>query len=262
MKEINRNVLNFWAEKEKKLEAAHLLDLCETVLRDKERLVTPFLSPAMADWFRTVLKGTGLCFSFWGGFEEAERVRFVLNGNGTQPETAQTEIALVKAAPNKKGVILGHRDILGSLLGLGLEREVLGDIRQAEDGAVIAVTTQMHPYIIQNWESVGREFIQASIAGSSKILPLAGLEKRAVVSSPRLDTLAAAGFGLSRSEVQELVRQGKVKKNDLECVKPDIELKAGDTVSCRGQGKMKIVEESSKTRKGKYAWRVFIYRDS
>ncbi|NLI90751.1 MAG: hypothetical protein GX434_00705 [Peptococcaceae bacterium] len=261
MKEISRNVLSFWSEKEKKLEAAHLLDLCDMVLRHKERLVTPFLGPAMANWFSLVLRGTGLCYLSWGGFEDAERVRFVLDGCGNQPGTGDAEIALIKAVPNKKDVILGHRDILGSLLGLGLEREVLGDIRQGEQGVVIASTLQMGSYIIQNWTGVGRENIQASHAGSSKVLPVAGLEKRIVTSSSRLDALTAAGFGVSRSEVQEFIRQGKVKKNDLECLKQETELKTGDTISCRGKGKIKIIEEDSKTKKGKYAWRIFIYKD-
>jgi RNA-binding protein YlmH len=261
MKQPNRNALSFWPERETKLEAAHLLDLCEIAWRDKERLVTPFLSPALAAWFRTVLKDTGLGFLAWGGFEDAERVRFVLDGQGEDPGVAAAEVALVMARPHRQETILGHRDLLGSLLGLGLEREVIGDIRQGEKGAIVAVTKQIEAYIRQNWQSVGREKIETGSAESCQVLPRAGLEKRIVTSSARLDGLAAAGFGLSRSQVQELIRQGKVKRNDLECLKPETELKAGDVLACRGKGKLKILAAATKTKKDKNAWKILIYQD-
>lgn len=258
---VNRNALNFWLEKERKVEAAHLLDLCENVLSNHGRLVTPFLSPAMANWFGTFLKGTGLSYLPWGGFEDAERVRFVLAGADMALQVEDAQVSLLQAVPQKKEIILQHRDILGSLLGLGLNREVIGDIRQGAFGSIIVVADQLRDYILQNWASVGREKIQAANTDSNITLPVAGIEKRVVTSSPRLDALTAAGFNLSRSAAQELIVQGKVRKNDLVTIKPDLELSQGDVISCRGKGKLKILDEDAKTRKGKYAWRIFIYSD-
>jgi len=257
---INRNTLKFWTEKEMKVEAAHLLDLCENVLNTKKRLVTPFLSPAMANWFQTVLEDTSLRFLFWGGFEDAERVRVVLGEQGNDLTPEDTEIDFVQVIPNKKDVILGHRDILGSLIGLGLERDVIGDIRQGQSGSIIAVTCQMQDYITQNLTHVGRENIRTFMPGSCQILPIAGVEKRIVTASSRLDAVAATGFGASRSMMQSFIQQGKVKKNDLESLKPEMDVRAGDTISCRGKGKLKILEADT-TKKGKSAWRIFIYSD-
>lgn len=265
MKElINRNFLSFWTDKDKRIQAAHLLDLCENTMQDQERAVTPFLSPGMTCWFRNVLQGTGLRFLSWGGFEDAERVRFVLDGSAEEPGLEQAGISLIQAIPLKKDLILEHRDILGSLIGLGLERERIGDIRQAARGSVVAASTQIQDYIFNNWDSVGREKIQVAPFDFAEnyILPLAGLEKRIVTASSRLDAVAAAGFGVSRSMVQEYIRQGKVKKNDAITLKPEVEVREEDIISCRGQGRLKILEEDSRTRKGRLAWRIFIFKNT
>lgn len=259
---IDRSFLNFWTDKGKRVEAAHILDLCTGTLEGQGRAVTPFLGLAMKQWLENILQGTGLSFLSWGGFENAERVRFVLDTD-SEPSREHAEISFIQATPQRKDCQLGHRDILGSLLGLGIEREVIGDIRQSAQGSIAVVTAPIADYILQNWSSVGRETIKADLfdLADSSLLPLAGVEKRIVSASPRLDTVAAAGFGISRSTMQEYIRQGRVKKNDLIILKPDVEVRTGDILSCRGEGKLKILEEDAKTRKGKSAWRIFIYQD-
>jgi len=260
---IDRNFLNFWTEKDKRIEAAHLMDICENAIEDEERIVTPFLSSALVLWFKNVLMGTSLSYLTWGGFEDAERVRFVLDGSGREPSQEHAQVSLIQAIPHHKDTVLGHRDVLGSLIGLGLEREVIGDIRQGEKGSIVAITSQLGDYILNNWDSVGRESIKVLDFDSANcILPISGEEKRIVTASARLDGVAATGFGVSRSAMQEYIRQGKVKRNDGITLKPDIEVRAEDIISCRNKGRLRILEEDSKTRKGRYAWRIFIYKDN
>ena len=259
---LDRNMLNFWIDKDKKVEAAHLLDLCARALKGPDPVVTPFLGLGMKNWLENILQGADLHHLGWGGFDHAERVRFALDANETELCCDRTDVALIEAAPLKKGCVLGHRDVLGSLLGLGLEREVIGDIRQTAGGAVVAVTKPIEEYILQHWLSVGRESIRAArFDPDSVVLPAGGLEKRIVSASARLDGVAAAAFGISRSAMQDYIRQGRVKKNDLVITKPDGEVEAGDILSCRGEGRVKILQEDVKTRKGRSAWRIFIYQD-
>jgi RNA-binding protein YlmH len=214
-------------------------------------------------WYLNVLEGTSLNYLAWGGFKDAERLRLVIDGSGRELTIENTQISLIQAIPSHKEIILGHRDILGSLIGLGLKREVIGDIRQAQTGSVIALTNQIEDYVLHNWDSVGRENIKVGLFDptNSSILPVPGEEKRIVTASSRLDSIAATGFGISRSVMQVNISQGKVKRNDVVILKPEVEVRADDIISCRGIGRLKILDEDSKTRKGKYAWRIFIFKD-
>jgi len=233
---FNRNSIGYWTDKDKRMEAAHLLDLCNSVVESKERMVTPFLSLGISSWLKDVLQGSSVNFLAWGGFENSERVRFVLT---TEPENLyceQAQIVLLQAISSEKTKKLGHRSILGSLMSLGLEREVIGDIRQSEEGFIIAVTDQIKQYILQNWHSAGSEKINVEICKEAvNILPVSGVEKRIISASFRLDALVAASFGLSRGLVQEKIRQVTILLNGLTALKPDAEVKVGDILSCRGE---------------------------
>ena len=260
---LNRSSIGYWTDKDKRMEAAHLLDLCDSVLESTDRMVTPFLSPGVASWLKDVLKGNSVNYLSWGGFEDSERVRFVLTTGKEELCPEQAQIALLQAIPGDKTKKLGHRSILGSLMSLGLEREVIGDIRQSENSSIIAVTEQIKQYIIQNWHNAGSESISVIVCKEAvKVLPISGVEKRITSASFRLDALVAASFGISRGSVQEKIRLGTIQLNGIIVLKPDAEVKVGDVLSCRGEGKIKILDQDQKTRKGKNALRIFIYTDN
>lgn len=260
---LNRSSIGYWTDKDKRMEAAHLLDICDNALENAERMVTPFLSPGISSWLRDVLRGSAINHLTWGGFENAERVRFVLSVDNEELCCEQAKITLIHATPSDKTKKLGHRSILGSLMSLGLEREVIGDIRQSEAGSIIAITDQIQQYILQNWQNAGAENINVVVCKEAvEVLPVAGVEKRIISASFRLDALVSASFGISRSSVQERIRLGKIQHNGLVVLKPDLEVKVGDILSCRGEGKVKIMDQDQKTRKGKNAWKIFMYTDN
>ncbi len=259
---LNRSSIGYWTDKDKRMEAAHLLDLCDSALESPDRMVTPFLSPGVASWLKDVLRGNSVNYLSWGGFEDSERVRFVLTTGKEELCYEQTQIVLLQAIPNDKTKKLGHRSILGSLMSLGLEREVIGDIRQSENSSIIAVTEQIKQYIIQNWHNAGSENINVIVCKEAvKVLPISGVEKRITSASSRLDALISASFGISRSSVQEKIRIGTIQLNGIIILKPDAEVKVGDILSYRGEGKIKILDQD-RTRKGKNAWSIFLYTDN
>lgn len=259
---LNRSSIGYWTDKDKRMEAAHLLDLCDSALESTETMVTPFLAPSIASWLKDVLQGSSVNFLEWGGFEDSERVRFVLTTGKEELCHEQAQIVLLQAVPGDKTKKLGHRSILGSLMSLGLKREVIGDIRQIENGSIIAVAEKIKQYILQNWLNAGSENINVIVSKEAvKVLPIAGVEKRITSASFRLDALASASFGISRSTVQAKIRLGTIQLNGIINVKPDSEVKVGDILSCRGEGKIKILDHDQ-TRKGKNAWRIFLYTDN
>ena len=259
---INRNVISYWPDKDRRMEAAHLVDLCENALESSEVVVTPFLIPGQSTWLKDVLRSLPIAYLAWGGFEDAERVRYVLSAHAEQIQKEQALITILQAVPVDKSVKLEHRSILGSLMGLGLEREVIGDIRQSARGSIVAVTDQITDYILQNWKSAGSTNIDVEVCEEAvAILPVSGEEKRIISASFRLDAVMAGGFGISRSMAQEKVRIGDVQLNGIVSNKPDLEVEAGDTISCRGKGKFKILDQNGQTRKGKNALKIFLYTD-
>lgn len=257
---IDRNTLTFWTDKENRIEAAHLLDVCDSVLEDSIPIWTPFLSQAMANWFEGVLRRENLEYRIDGGFPEPERVRFLIASEEKTLQKARTEIVVINVQAIDPRGALEHRQILGSLMGLGLKRELIGDIRPAQQGIFVAVLEEIADYLVREWNKAGRERIRVSrVEGELNILPDKGEERRITVASSRLDAVAASSFNLSRTLFQELISQGKVKRNDLVILKADTEAKSGDIISCRGYGRIRLID-SNETRKGRIAWDVVLYK--
>lgn len=257
---IDRSVLTFWQDKEMRLEAAHLLDIADEVIEDQLPARTPFLGRSLAQWFESVLKKEHLTFLPKGGFEDSERVIYLLGRNQEVLEQMEAGIVLLTVNTKDPKATLEHRQILGSLMSLGLKRELLGDIRHCMQGMVVAVAEEIVPYLLQEWRKAGRIFLDVQRQqGELNLREDPGEALRITVASSRIDAVVAAGFKAARSAVQEWVNQGKVKRNDLIINKTDLEVKSGDIISCRGHGRLRLIE-TSETRKGRTAWKVVLYR--
>jgi RNA-binding protein YlmH len=257
---LDRSVLTFWTEKEIRIEAAHLLDLGDSAFEDSISVWTPFLSQALANWFEGILRRENLKYRIDGGFPEAERVRFLIASEERVLDKARTEIILLNAQCLNPQGNLEHRQVLGSLMGLGVKRELVGDIKPTVKGIVVAVAEEIADYLVRDWDKAGREPIRVQrVEGELNILSDQGEERRITVASSRLDAVAASSFNLSRTLLQGLIGQGKVKRNDLVVLKTDTEVKPGDIISCRGYGRIRL-GDSSETRKGRIAWNIVLYK--
>lgn len=256
---IDRSALKFWSEKEKKLEGAHLLDLCDEALKRARPVWTPFLGQALGSWFEGILQREDLAFRLEGGFPDSERVRFLVGKDASLLDIVPSEIRILRATTVDPRGKLEHRQILGSLMGLGLKREVIGDIRSNGQCCFVVVAQEISDYLLNQWDKAGRERIQVQVAEGEFEIPVdQGEERRITAASSRLDAVASSGFNVSRSIFQELIQQGKVKRNDLMVTKPDMDVKPGDLISCRGHGRIRLVD-FMETRKGRMAWNIIRY---
>lgn len=257
---INRSGLKFWDEKEARLEAAHLLDQVDAVLNGESKQVTPFLSFAMREWAESVIRKEQLSCVAEGGFPEAERVRILIGPREETLDSKDVDIALLWVRPADSRAQLEHRQILGSLMGLGFRREVLGDIQAGQSGFYIATTLEIAPFLLNHWTKAGREKIEVSLFKEKPdLLPDLGEERRITVNSSRLDTVIANAFGVSRSMAQEWITQGRVRRGGLVVCKAEAEVQSNDMISCRGYGRIKLLE-SSQTRKERIAWQIVLFR--
>lgn len=147
----------------------------------------------------------------------------------------------------------GHRDILGSVLGLGVKRESVGDIRIFGETAYLFCLGSVANYLAQNLEHVGRSGVKTAVIPLSEVPALERKYKKVTftVQSLRLDSVCGGMFGLSRSNANAQIVQGNVTVNYSPCLKPDRILHPGDIISLRGRGKGTLLEPGGTSRKGR-----------
>ncbi len=187
---------------------------------------------------------------FYGGYEEAERV-ILINLPDYAALSDQEVLTVIRAVKAEGSRELTHRDYLGSLLGLGIKRELIGDILVREDGADIIVINDIADFILANYYKAGRTSLSLSQHSISQlIVPEQKItEITDTVASLRLDSITASAFGLSRGKAAEAIAKGMVFVNHVETVKADFQVKEGDRISLRGKGKACLSEVGGRSRK-------------
>lgn len=154
-----------------------------------------------------------------------------------------------------------HRDFLGSLMGLGIKRSVLGDIVVKNNTGYIFCLDSIADYVVQNLDKVRHTCVKCRVVQN---LPAGAVEepeeKEIIVASLRLDVLAAAVYNFSRSGVKELFVQRKVFVNSALCENFSYNVKPGDIVSVRGNGRFKCGNVLGSTKKGRTVLQIFVYK--
>ena len=190
-------------------------------------------------------------YAFDGGYEAAERkiLRFLPDW----AEGEQGELAFLRADFHGPDSALTHRDILGSLMGLGVERDRLGDILVSPHSADIAAAPSLRDFFLREWGEAGRVRLTVTEIGREDLeVPQAQVKTvRDTVSSLRLDAVAASGFSLARGKAADAIAAGRVSLNHRECLKPDRAVAQGDIITCRGLGKCVVKSVGGQSRKGR-----------
>ena len=145
----------------------------------------------------------------------------------------------------------GHRDYLGAILGLGIERNRIGDILLYDDGAAVFCLAGVAPALLTDLEKVGRTGVKTEEIPLSAVpdVPKAVKTMHFTVKSLRLDAVTGDLFGLSRTSAAEMIRLGLVSLNYSVCEKPDAPIREGDVLSIRGKGKGAVTQIGGRSRK-------------
>ena len=191
---------------------------------------------------------------FWGGYEDAERTVAMFLPDYAQKSDCPLSVIRINTPPG--GRKLTHRDYLGSLTGLGLEREMIGDILTVENGADVIILEDIEEFLLLNYSKAGRTSLLL------EAVPLEELhvpEHRTVmikdtVASLRLDNVIASAFSLPRTKAADAIRSGIVFVNNIQSEKPDMQIDEGAKLVLRGKGKAYLREVGGRTRKD----RIFI----
>ena len=218
---------------------------------------TPFLSPAEQASLTDLLNACGHPrHFFFGGFEGAERRICVFLPDWQEQDDWLTDPegpVTVLHADFPKDAQLSHRDILGSLMGLGITREKLGDILLSDGGCDLLVLRETLPILLSQWEGAGRWKLKLRPAQlyELNVKPPEVRTIRDTVATLRLDAVLATGFSTSRGKASEFIAAGRVMVNHRECLKGDRPVVQGDVLTCRGLGKCVVKEVLGQSRKGR-----------
>lgn len=192
-------------------------------------------------------------FFLYGGYETAER-QMACFYEDFKPNFSDFPIECIKISPVniKFADKLTHRDFLGSVIGLGIKRETLGDIIVTENCGFLFCLNTISDFIVENLKKVKHTTV---LCEKIKNLPENAVSKpipeSVIVPSLRIDAVCAGVYNLSRSNAKTLFEQNKIFVNSKICQNSSYILKENDIVSIRGFGKFiysKIIKETKKTR--------------
>ena len=207
----------------------------------------------------------GVTVSGYGVFEDCER-RMICFSAGEYLDKYY-EVDVIEIKNKSKFKVLSHKDYLGSIMALGIRRELFGDLVVDGDCCYLPASKLISKYILDNLITVGNSPCDLKIIDINKSnIPKINFEdKNIIVTSLRLDNMVSSICNISRSKSNVLIESGVVLINYLSCVKKEKLLDINDTITIRGYGKFKFVSIVGETGKGrikvaigKYIWVKFL----
>lgn len=199
----------------------------------------------------------------FGGFEGASHV---MVGFGTEEvlgyeESFPIDCIIVNPRSKKFAENMEHKDYLGALMNLGIERSAVGDLVIFDDSCCFYCRNEVTDLILTELKKVRHTPV---IAEKTDSLPREFLpklqEESGTIQSLRMDSCIARIFKISREDAKRLIQGEKVIKNGRIEKNPSVEIKAGDIISARGYGKAIYTGEEGETKKGrlKINWKRFV----
>jgi len=224
---------------------------------------TDFLGLAEQSAFAEIKKELrGITYECFGGALGAERVMIRFGSEEEIGYPLPFPILVIKAEPvsQKYADKLTHRDFLGAILNLGIERDVIGDIVIIDNVGYIFAREDIAGYIAESLIRVKRTDVKATIADSLPEGELYRTERKTVqISGERLDAVIAKVFSLSREDAQSLFKKRLVFADGRQIDSTSYTPKENEKISVRGHGRFIYVGEQSLSRKGKINIAVDLY---
>ena len=202
----------------------------------------------------------GVQVSFEGGWADAERVQLCFHPAWAEAEFNAVWLEIRWAA---KFAQVGHSDLLGSLMALGMDRSFFGDLIALEDRAYLYALPEMARRLPTEWDKAGNVPLRVTQLEEPPVFEAPrGEEMRDTVASLRLDSILASGMRTSRAKAAEMIRAGLVSVEHAPEERVDRLLMAGQLLSVRGFGRIRLLEVGVKTRKDRLPVTLEIFRRS
>jgi len=245
----------YTSDSEEKILIRKINDLITKSRKEYSVTYSHFLDPAQQSLLSRIEEFYGY-ISFEGGYEDAERRLCRICTDEYCTDNGAPIVLLKAVIPARSGEPT-HREILGSIMGTGIKREMVGDILPNKNEPVFFCHSLSAQHLELELKKIGRANAEISRCTLTDIPEPKLKEKQINVSSMRLDCIAAEGFGMSRSKAAEYIKKGVVAVNWIITPDPSKEIKTGDKISLRGKGKIRIGEISGLSKKGRIFLKIY-----
>lgn len=255
-------LLNHITNPQEKLIYAKALDKAFLANKTNTPTFSDFFDPYKVGQIKTIAENNlHLQALPFGGYEGSERCILGFFPIYSELDYNLFPIDILEISYNTKySSGLNHRDFLGSILGLGITRDKIGDIliNQQEGNAIVFVDNSISAFIIANLEKVGRTSIKIKYATdfsySQKLT-----EKTLTLPSLRLDALISTAFNISRGKANDLIKGEKAFINWNIITSTSKNVCENDIITLRGYGRIKLLEICGKTKKDRILINIAIY---
>ena len=200
----------------------------------------------------------------YGGYAQSERQMAAFVSDALflceEPLNWPFTILYVQPIHEKYGQELEHRDYLGAILNLGIERSKVGDILVVGKSAYFFAHISLASFIIEELKRISHTSVLVSLPEKDQefSFPIKHKVIRGTVASVRLDNLLSLAFSVSRNRFTDVIEAGKVFVNGRLITNNAYKIKDGDIISVRGMGKAQYMGVQSTTRKNRLT--VIIHR--
>lgn len=249
----------FFASDAERQMASRVVDLVRQTLQTADPRTTGFLDPAQQEVLRQILQRIpDVRFVMFGGYRNAERKRAIIMPSYFINEYLDFQIGAVEIVTDGQGESLSHRDYLGAVLSLGLNRDRIGDIVVLEDCGQVFVDAGTQEFLETTLTRVGRFRATARPIDPDRVevAPERIQEIERTVASLRLDSVAAAGYSTSRTKMAREIKARQVKLNWDQVTRPDVLVSAGDVIAMPGRGRVVLDQVVGETKKGRVRIRL------
>lgn len=251
-----KTILSHFGDEDKN----EVINLYEKYILAKEKNITvfgnDFYPPNVWKVFTDYLGEKEFKVDSCGIFHDAERRMIAFNNI----YNIEYPMKVIKITNESRFVNLNHRDFLGSILALGIKREKIGDLLVKGNMCYLPVCKDISKFIITNLTSVGKSPCKVSILEDDFDLPTFDFKEFIVlVQSLRIDSIVSKLNNISRSKAQVLIDRGKVLVNYIEPKNKGQEVKAGDRITIRGNGKFILGNVVGNSKSGKFKVKIKKY---
>ena len=230
-------------------EARKLYNYFETAEKYEINIFTEeFYTPNF--WKRLGVKIGGMNVKTCGLTEVSERRQILFENYEDKEAEYPNKILNIKNLSKFKKQ--EHKDYLGSLLGLNIKRELLGDILVYENGAYVIVSEKISDFLLNNLVQIGRTPCEVSVTDDMKELPETEFQEIIIrVNSERLDSIVSELVNISRGSASEAVESGNIMLNYVVQKRKDKNVDISDIITIRQHGKLIFSNDLGMTKKGK-----------
>jgi RNA-binding protein YlmH len=237
-----------------------MVDKIQQITTVHESFVSDFLDPRQQYIVQSLInRERDLQTVMNGGYESAERKRVWIAYDYEPHPDPEDAISLLEITSlDNRLTGYRHGDFLGSLLGLGIKREKLGDIHIDDNSCQVLIATEMADFVRLHMQKVGSVHVHVERIPLTNLreIPPALEELIITVPSLRIDGLISDVFKMSRTKAQLPIKAGRCRINWRVEESTSQMLQAGDVVSLQGWGRFKVLDIQGVTKKGNFRVKI------